>query len=197
MGHSRAQKAESHQRIVRIAARRFRQHGLDGLSIADLMEEAGLTHGGFYKHFESRADLVIEALESAFAETMPGCGKVRKPSFESIVDGYLSETHRDSPDNGCAIGALTSDIGRAGDGMKSLYTAKVKRNLQTLAAALSGSESADARSKAIVAFSAMAGAIGLARAVSDDRMSAKILKTVRRFLLAELRISLERSKRTA
>ena len=189
MGHSRAEKTKSHQRIVRIAARRFRQNGLDGLSVTNLMEEAGLTHGGFYKHFESRAGLVIEALESAFGENMPGCGKVSKPSFESIVDGYLSESHRDSPENGCAIGALTSDMGRADKSAKLLCTAKVQRNLQLLTAAVSGHESADARRKAIVAFSAMAGAIGLARGVSDDRISVEILKTVRRFLLAELRNS--------
>jgi TetR/AcrR family transcriptional repressor of nem operon len=190
MGHSQADKREGHDRIVRIAARRFREGGLDRLSIADLMNEAGLTHGGFYKHFASRGDLVLEALRVALGESStPDAENFRKvkgarPTFRSVVKGYLSKSHRDSPGAGCAVGALISDVGRAGSDAKDLYTDRVQRNLDSITALIGDSRNSADRAKAIVVLSAMAGAIGLARAVSDDRLSNDILKTVRDFLTA-------------
>lgn len=190
MGHSQAGKREGHDRIVRIAARRFREGGLDRLSIADLMNEAGLTHGGFYKHFASRDDLVLQALGVALRESStPDAGNFRKakgggPTFQSVVKGYLSKSHRDSPGAGCAVGALISDIGRAGSGAKDLYTEQVERNLDSVAGLIGDPENSADRAKAIVILSAMAGAIGLARAVSDDRLSNDILETVGDFLAA-------------
>jgi TetR/AcrR family transcriptional repressor of nem operon len=190
MGHSQTDKREGHDRIVRIAAKRFREGGLDRLSIADLMNEAGLTHGGFYKHFASRDDLVLQALRVAFRESStPDAENFRKakgagPTFRSVVKGYLSKDHRDSPGAGCAVGALISDMGRADRDAKDLYTEQVQRNLDSVTALIGDPENSADRAKAIVILSAMAGAIGLARAVSDDRLSNDILKTVRDFLTA-------------
>src|ERR1700724_4543993 len=112
MGYSKAQKARTHKRIVSIASKRFREKGLAGFGIAELMKEVGLTVGGFYKHFDSRDDLVAEALRSAF-------GTWRRQSdaaahggppltYAKLVDDYLNETHRDHPGSGCPIGALTA-----------------------------------------------------------------------------------------
>jgi TetR/AcrR family transcriptional repressor of nem operon len=190
MGHSQADKREGHDRIVRIAAKRFREGGLDRLSIADLMNEAGLTHGGFYKHFASRDDLVLEVLRVAlFESSTPQAENFRKakgagPTFRSVVRGYLSKNHRDTPGEGCAVGALISDIGRAGSDAKDLYTEQVRRNLGSVTALIGDPENSADRANAIVILSAMAGAIGLARAVSDDQLSDDILKTVRDFLTA-------------
>jgi TetR/AcrR family transcriptional regulator, transcriptional repressor for nem operon len=190
MGRSQADKREGHDRIVRIAAKRFREDGLDRLSIADLMNEAGLTHGGFYKHFDSRNDLVLQALRVALHESStPDAGRSRKakgtvPTLQSVVKGYLSKSHRDAPGAGCAVGALISDIGRAGSDAKDLYTERVQQNLDSVAALIGDPEDSAVRAKAIVVLSALAGAIGLARAVSDNRLSNDILCTVRDFLTA-------------
>src|SRR6266852_897773 len=110
MGYSKAQKAKTHERIVKLASRRFREEGLAGVGIAELMKEAGLTVGGFYKHFDSRDDLVAEALSSAFggwkrrvdAATSGG----RAGSYAKLIDEYLNEVHRDNPGTGCAFSAL-------------------------------------------------------------------------------------------
>lgn len=94
MGHSQAEKAATHQRIVDVAARRFRELGLDGIGVADVMKEAGMTVGGFYKHFESRDELVTEALEVAFKSL--DVWEARAENLAQAVRDYLSEAHRDA-----------------------------------------------------------------------------------------------------
>src|SRR5260370_14588116 len=105
MGHARAEKAKPHKRIVAIASKRFREEGLAGFGIADLMKEAGLTVGGFYKHFDSREDLVAEAVGSALGawrRQVDAAASGGPPvTYESLVDDYLSEAHRDQPGTGC------------------------------------------------------------------------------------------------
>ena len=110
MGYSKAQKARTHKRIVAIASKRFREKGLAGFGIAELMKEAGLTVGGFYKHFDSRDHLVAEAVNSAFGgwKRRVDAAKSSGPpvSHEKLIDEYLSEAHRDNPGSGCAFSAL-------------------------------------------------------------------------------------------
>ena len=185
MGHSQAGKTQSHDRIVKIAAKRFREAGLDGLAIADLMQEAGLTHGAFYKHFTSRDDLVLQGLAAALADRQfyPVPKDSIGLSFAEIVKGYLSEKHRAAPGIGCAVAALVNDLGRANGDAKDLYTAHVRHRIENTAARSSGADAKKKRKQAIVAVSAMAGALGLARAVSDKRLSDEILRTVREYLL--------------
>ncbi|MHA5498415.1 TetR/AcrR family transcriptional regulator [Pseudomonas aeruginosa] len=181
MGHSQASKQATHDRIVSIAAERFCELGIDGLSIADLMKEAGLTHGGFYKHFESRDQLVAEALDAAFQRS-DDPGRTHKASFDTLVSEYLSLEHRDSVGTGCAVGALVSDMGRIEGEAQELYTRKLKANIKGISALLGSAEGAK-RAEAIVVFSAMVGALGLSRAVADDELSQEILSTVQTFLL--------------
>jgi len=187
MGHSQAEKAKTHDRIIEIAAKRFREAGLDGLSIADLMKEAGLTQGGFYKHFESRDDLVTQAvavaLKSGASRSRRSSGLVTKtPAFGEIVDAYLDPHHRDSRGDACAVGALLTDAPRATKDARALYTAQVEKNIRAIGRALSEVNPDDARAKAIVAFSAMIGGVGLARAVNNKKLSDEILIAVRKFL---------------
>ncbi|GLR95235.1 MULTISPECIES: TetR/AcrR family transcriptional regulator [Bradyrhizobium] len=187
MGHSQAEKTQTHDEIVRIASKRFRELGLDGLSIADLMKEAGLTHGGFYRHFASREDLLLEALLAALKDgEAPGKNKREKANvaltFDAVIDGYLSESHRDEPGSGCAVSALMSDMGRAGAAARKLYTGQVERNLRLLTQLLGKADTPMNQAEAIVVYSAMIGAVGLARAVSDKRLSKEILNTVREYL---------------
>lgn len=177
MGHSQAEKAETHARIVKIAAARFREAGLDGLSLADLMKEAGLTHGGFYRHFDSRDELVAEAVAAALTQAN---GSLAGASFERLVDHYLSPDHRDGIAEGCAVTALAADMTRANPAARDAYTAQVKRNLAALARLIPGGD----RAAAIMTMTSLLGALSLARAVNDEALSLEILETVRESLKA-------------
>lgn len=189
MGHSRAEKAKTHQRIVALAAKRFREKGLAGIGIADLMKEAGLTVGGFYKHFKSRDDLVAESVGSALGawkRQLDASASGGPPlTLDSLLDDYLSETHRDRPGTGCPIGALAGDFARSDKRTRALVTQEAQESIQVLATLLRDASEKDkgtARSRAIMTYCALVGAIGVARAVSDERLSREILKTVARLL---------------
>lgn len=182
MGHSQASKQQTHERILQIAARRFCEQGIEGVSIADLMKEAGLTHGGFYKHFGSREELVAEALGVALDRSKtpePPAGA----SFASLIRAYLSEQHRDSVGNGCAVGALINDMGRAENDARALYSARLRDNLDSLAERLK-TPASSGQAEAMVAYSAMIGALGLSRAIDDPGLSLAILVNVRDHLLS-------------
>jgi TetR/AcrR family transcriptional regulator, transcriptional repressor for nem operon len=182
MGHSRAEKTETHKRIVRIASKRMREQGLKGVGIAELMKEAGLTVGGFYKHFRSRDDLVGEAVQSAFGgikrrlddDVKAG----RPPSYGKMVDDYLTEGHKDNPGTGCAFSALTAEIARGDERTRAIASEQIEKDFQLIGDLLPGKDRRAARSKAILTFSAMVGAMSLARVVSDEKLSREILKTV-------------------
>src|SRR6267142_2374898 len=185
MGHSKTEKDRTHKRIVAIASKRFRESGLAGIGIADLMKEAGLTVGGFYKHFKSRDDLVAEAVGSAFGtwKRQLDAAATDGPQLSSakLVDDYLNEVHRDNPGTGCAFSALAPEIARTGKRIRSLATEQIRNDIDLLAGLLGGSDGKGkvaARSNAILAFSALVGAMVLARAVSDEPLSREILKSV-------------------
>jgi len=190
MGHSRAEKMKTHKRIVKIASRRFREKGLAGVGIADLMKEAGLTVGGFYKHFDSRDALVAEAVSSAFGawkrQVDAAASGGPAVSYAKLVDDYLNEAHRDDPGTGCAFSALAEEIARSDKRTRALATEQIRNDVQLLADLLPRKDKdknkAAARSKAILTFSALVGAMALARAVSDKALSREILKAVKELL---------------
>jgi TetR/AcrR family transcriptional repressor of nem operon len=191
MGHSQTEKKKNHERIVRAAAKRFRENGLEGVGIADLMKEVGLTVGGFYKHFDSRDDLVVEALRSALGtwRRQSDAAAAGGPplTYAKLVDNYLSEAHRDHPGAGCPIGALTGEIARSGKRTRALLTEEIRSAFRLIADLISGKDEAPARSRAILTLSALVGAIGLSRAISDEALSREILKTVSELLKKEAR----------
>lgn len=175
MGHSQAEKAQSRERILAEASRQIRREGLESVSVGGLMKSVGLTHGGFYGHFESRAALLEEALQRALAEGEANVEAAGAPKdFASLVRGYLSRTHRDARDSGCAVAALVSDAARAEDGARSIMTRHVESFIASVADTLDGDEA-----RAIVAVSAMVGALALSRAVTDPERSDAILRLVR------------------
>src|SRR5437667_7437212 len=182
MGYSKAQKAENHKSIVKIASRRFRENGLAGVGIAELMKEAGLTVGGFYKHFESRDDLVAEAVSSAFGgwkrrvEAAASGGPT--VSYGKLLDEYLNEAHRDNPGTGCAFSALAAEIARSDKRTRALASEQLESDLQLITGMLPGKDKHVARSKAILTMSSLVGAMSLARSVSDRELSREILNTV-------------------
>src|ERR1700722_10994714 len=182
MGYSKAQKEKTHKRIVAIASKRFREQGLAGFGIAELMKEAGLTEGGFYKHFDSRDELVAEAVSAAFGiwqRQKEASEAGRRPlSFEKLIDDYLSDVHRKNPGTGCAFSALAPEIARSDKRTRALTSEKVRDDLEVIVALLPGRDKRAVRSRAILTFSALVGSMSLARAVSDEALAQEILKTV-------------------
>lgn len=180
MGHSQAAKAENRERIVAEAARQVRRGGLESISVGSLMKSVGLTHGGFYGHFESRSALLAEALKRALedgeanANAKAGAGA---RSLATIARSYLSRAHRDARESGCAISALASDVGRADDAAREVMEAHVEAFIEQIAANLEGDEE-----RAMVAVSAMVGALALSRVITNTRRSDGLLRAVRGYL---------------
>jgi TetR/AcrR family transcriptional repressor of nem operon len=181
MGHSKKDKQTTHQRIVKVAARRFRERGLGGIGVADVMKEAGVTVGGFYKHFGSRDELVVEALATAFKDL--DVWEEHTTDMEQLLEEYLTEAHRDAPGTGCAMGALLGDVIRSSKSARALYTERVKRSLAFSSALLPSTPGPDKRGRALLILSALLGAINLSRAVSDPNLSREILDGVREELI--------------
>ena len=177
MGYSKSDKAETHTRIVRVAAKRFRERGLEGIGVADVMKEAGVTVGGFYKHFSSRDELVVEALATAFKDL--DVWEERTPDMAHLLQNYLTEAHRDALGTGCGMGALLGDMTRGSKSARALYTERVKRTRAFLSALLPSSQRPDKRRRALLILSALLGALNLSRAVSDPNLSREILDGVR------------------
>src|ERR1700674_1846773 len=170
MGHSRAQKAKTHERIIKLASKRFREEGLAGIGIAELMKEAGLTVGGFYKHFKSRDDLVAESVGSALGfwkrQVEAAASGGRPVTYESLVDDYLSETHRNHPGTGCPVGALAGDIARSDKRTRAVVTRQIRDSIDLIATLIRDRNEKDngtLRSHAILTYSALVGAISVAR----------------------------------
>src|ERR1700751_3577464 len=184
MGHSQSEKKSNHERIVRTAAKRLREKGLEAVAIADVMKEVGLTVGGFYKHFDSRDDLVVEALRAASWQRTVQPADAGEPSVSlaGFIDEYLSEKHRDRPGSGCLIGALAGDVARSNKRIRALATEKVRSALELIAGLLPSKNKESARKQAALIFSALVGALALSRAVSDESFSDEILQSVRELL---------------
>src|ERR1700758_1963310 len=186
MGHSQSEKKNNHERIVRIAAKRLREKGLEAVAIADVMKEVGLTVGGFYKHFDSRDDLVVEALQAASGSWRRSREQTASggPSanFAGLVDDYLSEKHRDRPGSGCIIAALAGDVARSNKRVRALATERIRSALELIAGLQPGKDKESARKQAALIFSALVGALALSRAVSDESFSDEILQSVRELL---------------
>ncbi|MGH8785226.1 MAG: TetR/AcrR family transcriptional regulator [Cupriavidus necator] len=176
MRYSLDQKAETHKHIVKAASTQFRKHGVNGIGVAQLMKSAGLTHGGFYAHFESKDALVAEAIDAAFDQTMEllqEATSVESPRQrkQAIVRAYVNKKHRDNPGAGCAIAALGADVSRLDAKTRRRFEARVT----SLIEAIAGDDDETARKDAIVTLAAMVGSIVLARSVRSEALSTEIL----------------------
>jgi TetR/AcrR family transcriptional regulator, transcriptional repressor for nem operon len=165
------QTAKKHDRILKEAARLFRERGFDRAGVAEIMKAAGLTHGAFYAHFASKEALEAEAVERAFAQSdnriYALTANARDPK-RVFLDSYLSASHRDHPGCGCVMAALGPEIARDSAARKP-FTAQVKQMIEGMAA----------RRNAIHLLSATVGALILARAVDDPQLSDEILDSAR------------------
>lgn len=182
MGYTQAQKAENRERIVTAAARQIREQGLERPAIAELMREVGLTHGGFYKQFGSRDELIAEAVECVMAETgrrLEGVVEGADEPLAAVAQAYVSAEHRDDVGGGCGLPALGAEVAHADARARDAYSAQVGQYVDALAA-LDGS----GRELAMVRLSAMVGAVLLARGLGDTSASDALLRAVRDAFIA-------------
>jgi TetR/AcrR family transcriptional regulator, transcriptional repressor for nem operon len=184
-----SRKELTHQRIVETAARAIRRGGFHGVGVADIMKEAGLTHGGFYAHFASRDALIAEALDHAGRMS---ADRVRKSAarrqaqgaspLRALVDGYLSGQHLCAAEEGCAVAALASEMPRQSPEVRAASAVRVRRLVQTVQQALPADAPAGA---ATLIATQLVGALQFARALGDNAEGKAVLATVRRGLLAQ------------
>lgn len=172
--------AENRAAILKAACRLFRERGFDGVNVAEIMREAGLTHGGFYGHFASKDALAAEACGKAFEGSTE---KLRnRPDLAAMLDAYLSAQHRDHPGNGCPMASYGSAIARQDEAVQQTFSDGMQEYLAGLTERLGEHElSGDERARAILMLSAAVGGLVLSRAVANvsPAVSAEILQTVR------------------
>ena len=180
MRYSREHKQETHARIVRKASVRLREKGAHGVGVADLMKEAGLTHGGFYAHFDSREALVIEAFAYASLRSRDHWRKIAEQTSPEkrlalIVDSYLTVAHRDDPGHGCTIATLGSEITREGPKTRKAFAAELERLIDLIADQISGIPRKVARKQAAATLATMMGTLVMARIAGNSEFSDEIL----------------------
>lgn len=183
---SNAQARENRERVIDVAAAQFRERGIEGIGIADLMKSAGLTHGGFYKQFRSKDDLVVQAVTRAIDGTTADIGAqigAADDPLAALIAFYVSTDHRDNPARGCSLASLAVDATRSDDpAFRALIGDLVARYLALLTDLAKGQDAASARQTAIGTLSQMLGAVILARAVPDKALSDEILQVIARDL---------------
>ena len=181
-------KAEVHQKIVKDASRRVRAEGLNGAAVASVMRDTGLTHGGFYKHFESKDKLLLESLHEAFGEigdTLTAAAKQAQPgaAWKAIVKTYLSLEYCDHVERGCPLTALAPEMARVDKAMSGQILAELVNYKDRMVPFMPGRRTQDKERAFFSIFSTMIGAIDIARILPQPAMREKVLASARDFLL--------------
>jgi len=188
MRYSPEHKAEVHEKIVKDAARRVRAEGMTGAGVATVMKDAGLTHGGFYKHFGSKDELLAESLRQAFEEIaarLTEAARHAKPgtAWKAMVKEYLSVEHCEQVDRGCPLAALAPELARADTELKPKIARELLRYRDRMVPYMPGRQTAEKVRNFLVIISTMLGAVSLARILPEREMRERVLGTVREFLL--------------
>jgi TetR/AcrR family transcriptional regulator, transcriptional repressor for nem operon len=181
-------KVETRQKIVKDASRRVRAEGVTGAAVSAVMRDAGLTHGGFYKHFGSKDELLMESLSEAFGETadrLVHIGEQSPPqtAWKAIVKAYLSQEFCDHVEYGCPLTALAPELARADKTTKAQTFEELKKYKSRILPFMPGQRTADKERAFFSIFSTMIGAIEIARMLPEPAMREKVLATAREFLL--------------
>jgi TetR/AcrR family transcriptional repressor of nem operon len=180
MRYSKEHKLETHARIVKKASVRLRERGAHGIGVADLMKDAGLTHGGFYAHFDSREALLIDAFAYAMDRGTERWRKVAEQTppekrFATIVQSYLTPVHRDDPGRGCTIPTLGAEIARESPKTRRAFAAKLEQMIDMLADQIPDQPRKAARKRAMAAIATMMGTLVMARIAGSGEFSDEIL----------------------
>lgn len=191
MKRSRQETQQTHQRIVQKAAQQIRVQGVNGVGIADLMGQAGLTHGGFYAHFQNKDALLAEICRAGLAETVEKLAQAvdHAPAgagLSALVNTYLSVAHRDHPATGCVMPTLAADVARRPEEVRTAFTEGYEKLLQLIASVVPGDTDEKRYDAAIALLAEMVGAVLLARTVNDPALSEHILRVNRDFSLQTL-----------
>jgi TetR/AcrR family transcriptional repressor of nem operon len=189
MKKSKLKAAETRRLIIKTAAAEFRRNGIHATGLSDVMAAAGLTHGGFYRHFDSKDQLVAEACAAAMepaGETTeaPACHGVGNDALEAIVTSYLCTDHRDNLSEGCLLAGLGSELARSDDKTRAVATVGFLKLADIVAKQYRRTKPETAKALALVALSAMIGAVMMSRIVTDPKLSAAILQHTKKHLLS-------------
>lgn len=172
---TKEKRQENHDRIVAIASEMFRERGFDGVGVADMMQAAGLTHGGFYNHFASKEALIVEAAAKGFVETSE---RYANYSVGDVIDAYISRQHRDTRGQGCPAAALSGEAARLPEDTRTVFGNGIAGLIAALETGLAGRP--DARPQAINLLAQAVGAVVLSRACPDGSpLADEILDTCR------------------
>jgi TetR/AcrR family transcriptional regulator, transcriptional repressor for nem operon len=190
MRYSREHKFQTHARIVKKASIKLREKGAHGIGVADLMKDAGLTHGGFYAHFDSRDDLVIEAFTHAMDRSTERWRKLSEETpvekrLSKIVNSYLAPVHRDDPGRGCPVPALAAEIARESAKTRRVFSGRMEQMIEMLADQYHGVPRKTARKQAVAALATMMGSLVMARVAGNGELSDEILKSGREAVLGK------------
>jgi TetR/AcrR family transcriptional repressor of nem operon len=189
---SRAQAAENRERVVDTAGRLFREKGFDGIGLAELMGAAGLTHGGFYRNFASKEELVAEASTHALEQSLAGwqarIAAQPENALQALFDSYLSARHRANPATGCPLAALAGDAARGGGAIRQAFTRGLRGFRALIAPLLPGNSEALRQQRALATLSLLVGAMVLSRATEDEALSDEILDAARASLREPQRV---------
>jgi TetR/AcrR family transcriptional repressor of nem operon len=176
---SRDQAAENRARIIEVASQQFRQKGFDGIGVADVMKNAGLTHGGFYGHFASKDDLIAQSCDAAMKRSAEKWSAIAQEGPEvalaAITSSYLAKNHKGDLANSCTMALLAPDIARQGGVVQTRFTEGTKRLLEILSGLVPGRSKAKKRQKALATMAGLIGAVVLSRAVDDPEFADEIL----------------------
>jgi TetR/AcrR family transcriptional regulator, transcriptional repressor for nem operon len=184
MRYSKEHKFQTHARIVKRASVKLREKGAHGIGVADLMKDAGLTHGGFYAHFNSREALVIEAFTHAMDRSTAHWRELSEETpvekrLSKIVNTYLAPVHRDDPGHGCAVPALAAEIARESAKTRRVFAGRMEQMIDMLADQFHGLPRKAARKQAMATLATMMGALVMARVAGTGEFSDEILKSGR------------------
>jgi AcrR family transcriptional regulator len=176
-----SRKEATHERIVETAARAIRRSGYGGAGVAEIMKEAGLTHGGFYAHFESREGMLAEAADRAGADGMAVLARVAataspKKALEAMLRAYLSKEHVEGMESGCAVAALGSEMPRQAPKVRRAATRRIKEMIDLVARQSPDWGQPGAHERALVTVATLLGTLVLARAVDDPKLSDALRK---------------------
>jgi TetR/AcrR family transcriptional repressor of nem operon len=187
MRYSEDHKEKTHAKIVEQASKEFREHGFEGVGIAQLMSKLGLSHGGFYAHFEDKEDLKDQAIQHGLDESYEmAIEALNSGGFRAYIEKYTSDLHRDHPEYGCVLPALCSEEGRRTVESKAKFAERFSENIDLFAERLPGNDLALNRTRVQFIMSALSGSIALSRATGDTELSAEILRSTRQHLFAFL-----------
>jgi AcrR family transcriptional regulator len=178
MRYDKGHRDETRRHILNVASAKFRESGIAGVGLAGIMSEAGLTNGAFYTHFASKEELVREVLTDALTrrEERHKANIENGVAVETVIRDYLSTRHRDRADTGCPTAALVAEIARHPKATRDAFTCKISDIIALMAEQIRQGSAEDRRRKAITIYSTMVGALQMARAINDRKLSDEILE---------------------